>query len=449
MEKINIVNVMLWGKKIGAAFWDAEREIGVFEYDPVFVNVKGIEPSPFKMKKRKGQFSFAGEARHTFKGLPGMLADSLPDKFGNALIDTWLTNHGRKLNDFSPIERLCYIGTRGMGALEYLPATSEVKEIKDKDIVLSEMVALASKILSDRMNLKEKISEGEQENEEAMKKLLVIGSSAGGARAKCLIAYNKKTGEIRSGQVECPKGFDYYLLKLDGVDKNKDKESLSDPKGYGRVEYAYYLMAKDCKIEMEECELLEENGRAHFLTKRFDRVNGSKLHMQSLCGLMYYDFNMAGAYSYEQAMDAIRNLVTEKRDWSLEQQFRRAIFNVIMRNQDDHTKNIAFLMNKKGEWKLSPAFDVAYSYNPNGEWTNKHQMQINGKRDSFVFKDFVELGKKANISARIAQNIFEETLSVVTNWKDYFSKSNVPDHLIDGIKGNLRLDILIGKGSRK
>ncbi|MCB1583542.1 MAG: type II toxin-antitoxin system HipA family toxin [Xanthomonadales bacterium] len=442
MDKVTVADVLLWGRKIGAIFWDSARSLGIFEYAADFVEVDDIEPSPFKMKKRKGQFSFAGESKETFKGLPGMLADSLPDKFGNALIDSWLIKNGRNLNDFSPVERLCYIGTRGMGAIEYFPAISELKKENDKDIVLSEMVNLASKILSEREGVHEHIGESEEETEEAMKKLLVIGSSAGGARAKCLIAYNETTGEVRSGQTKTPQGFDYYLLKLDGVDKNKDKETLSDPKGYGRLEFAYYQMANDCKINMEESRLIEENGRAHFLTKRFDRINGKKIHMQSLCGLQHYDFNMAGAYSYEQAMDTIRKLVSGGTKKALEQQFRRAAFNVVARNQDDHTKNIAFLMNKAGEWSLAPAFDLTYSYNPKGEWTNQHQMQINGKRDHFEFNDFVELGKKADLSAAKVKTILREIIEVVAEWENYFKVAKVPSQLVEGVRGTLRLDLL-------
>lgn len=441
MDKVIVADVILWGNKIGAIFWDDQRELGIFEYAADFIEAEGIEPSPFKMKKRKGQFSFAGESKETFKGLPGLLADSLPDKFGNTLIDTWLAKNGRSINEFSPVERLCYIGTRGLGAIEYIPAISDLKKENDKDIVLSEMVDLASKILRDRESVQEKLGDNEEEAEDAMKKLLVIGSSAGGARAKCLIAYNENTGEIRSGQVKNPNGFDYYLLKLDGVDKNKDKESLSDPKGYGRLEFAYYQMAIDCQIEMQKCRLIEENDRAHFLTKRFDRVNGEKLHMQSLCALQHYDFNMAGAYSYEQALDTIRKLVSSGVKKALEQQFRRAAFNVISRNQDDHTKNIAFLMNKKGEWSLSPAFDVAFSYNPTGQWTNKHQMQINGKRDNFDLNDFVELGKKADLSELRVKNILEEITEVVSKWEDYFQEAKVPSSLTEGVRGNLRLDL--------
>jgi len=442
MKKITVADVMLWGKRIGAISWNEDRNLGIFEYDVSFISAKGIEPSPFKMKKKFGSFSFAGENEETFKGLPGMLADSLPDKFGNALIDSWIARNGRKSGDFSAIERLCYIGKRGMGALEFAPAISAEQSGESIDISLDEIVKLASKVLSDREQVTVKIhSDDDKKTEQALKSLLLIGSSAGGARAKCLIAYNKSTGEIKSGQVECPNGFDYYLLKLDGVTKNQDKE-LADPQGYGRSEYAYYKMAIDCKIEMTECELIEENGRAHFMTKRFDRVLGQKLHMQSLCGLKHYDFNQAGAHSYEQALEVIRALVKRGQKKALEQQFRRAVFNVIARNQDDHTKNIAFLMNKQGEWSLSPAYDMAYSYNPSGAWTNKHQMQINGKRDNFTVDDFIEFGIKADLSEQKVKTIMIEITKVVKSWKEYFYEYNVPQRIIDGVEGNLRLNII-------
>ncbi|MCK5882211.1 MAG: type II toxin-antitoxin system HipA family toxin [Bacteriovoracaceae bacterium] len=442
MKKITVADVILWGKRIGAISWNEDRNLGTFEYDANFLSAKNIEPSPFKMKKKTGSFSFAGENKETFKGLPGMLADSLPDKFGNALIDSWLTKNGRKSGDFSPVERLCYIGKRAMGALEFSPATSGENTDESIDISLDEIVKLASKVLSDREKVTEKIDTADdKQTEQALKNLLLIGSSAGGARAKCLIAYNKSTGEIKSGQVKCPDGFDYYLLKLDGVAKNKDKE-LNDPQGYGRSEFAYYKMALDCKINMTECELIEENGRAHFMTKRFDRIDGQKIHMQSLCGLKHYDFNQAGAHSYEQALEVIRELVKNGQKKALEQQFRRAAFNVISRNQDDHTKNIAFLMNKQGDWSLSPAYDVAYSYNPSGPWTNKHQMQLNGKRENFTLDDLIQFGKKADLSEQKVKTIMIEITKVVRNWKDYFNDCSVPKEIIDGVEGNLRLNLI-------
>jgi serine/threonine-protein kinase HipA len=442
MEKIVVADVVLWGKRIGAIYWEEGQNIGVFEYDRKFLTAKGVELSPFLMKKSTKKYSFAGENLDTFKGLPGMLADSLPDKFGNALINSWLAKNGRKEGDFSPVERLCYIGKRGMGALEFIPATSGDDKAESVDISLDEMVKLASKVLSNREEISETINpDDEAKTEQALKNLLLIGSSAGGARAKCLIAYNRNTGEIKSGQVQCPDGFDYFLLKLDGVDKNRDKE-ITDPLGYGRSEFAYYKMALDCEIEMTACELIEENQRAHFMTKRFDRVNGQKLHMQSLCGLRHYDFNQAGAHSYEQVLDVIRELVKVGQKKTLEQQFRRTVFNVVARNQDDHTKNIAFLMDKKGQWKLSPAYDVAYSYNPTGSWTNKHQMKINGKRDGFILDDLIEFGRKADLSEQKVRTIVVEITKVVREWKKYFKECDVPKEIVKGVEGNLRLHLI-------
>lgn len=441
MKGIDVADVKLWGKRIGAVYWDKDQSLGIFEYDRQFLKAKGIEPSPFMMKKSAKQFSFAGENYNTFKGLPGMLADSLPDKFGNALINSWLAKNGRRSEDFSPVERLCYIGTRGMGALEFEPASSKEVDVSI-NISLDEMVKLASKILTKRENISEVINpHNDKETEQSLKNLLIVGSSAGGARAKCLIAYNKETGEIKSGQVNCSEGFENYLLKLDGVDKNRDKE-LVDPLGYGRAEYAYYQMCLECKIEMTESMLIEENQRAHFMTKRFDRKNDEKIHMQSLCALKHYDFNQAGAHSYEQALETIRDLVTKNTLKALEQQFRRAVFNVIARNQDDHTKNISFLMDKKGNWTLSPAYDIAYSFNPTGDWTNKHQMSINGKRENFTAEDLVQLGLKADLSKLKAESIIKEIVEVVKNWKRHFTENQVPNNIIEGIEGNLRLNII-------
>jgi len=266
----------------------------------------------------------------------------------------------------------------------------------------------------------------------------MIGTSAGGARAKCVIAFNERTGEVRSGQVKTDSEFSYWLLKLDGVSNNKDKE-LVDPRGYGRIEYAYYLMAKKAKIEMSECRLLEENDRAHFMTRRFDRLaGGEKLHMQSLCAIGHYDFNMAGAYSYEIALETIKRIVTEKTLHDLEQMFRRAVFNIIGRNQDDHTKNISFLMNKSGRWWLSPAYDLAYSYNPKGVWTSKHQMSVNGKRDGFEMNDLIELGLKADLTKNKTKKIIEEVQGAVNLWEQFAKEAGVPQIHAMEIKRNLR-----------
>ena len=361
-----------------------------------------------------------------------MLSDSLPDKFGNALIDVWLARQGRALSSFNPVERLCYIGQRGMGALEFRPSCGGGGD--DASIAVEEMVALASQVLTGKKKFQEHLL-----NKQALSNLLAIGTSAGGARAKCIIAYNERTGEVRSGQTQTSRDFSYWLLKLDGVANNRDKE-VGDPLGYGRVEYAYYLMAKDCKINMSECRLLEENNRAHFMTKRFDRLEGGeKLHMQSLCAIAHFDFNMAGAYSYEQVLQVIREVVSQDIMYSLEQQFRRAVFNIIGRNQDDHTKNIAFLMDKRGEWRLAPAFDMTYSYNPSGEWTNRHQMSIAGKREGFTKSDLYVLANGADIRKSKAKKIIAEIERVFSNWHEYARQAGVQKNYQSEIKKHLRL----------
>jgi len=426
--------VKLWGRKIGAIALVRGDDIAAFEYHSSFIG-SGIEVSPLMMPLSSRVYSFPELPRKTFYGLPGLLADSLPDRFGNALIDTWLAMQGRSPNSFNAIERLCYIGQRGMGALEFAPAAGP-RARKAKNIQIDQLVELTSEILSQRSNLS--VSFADQGKQRALADILQIGTSAGGARAKALIAWNPKTNEVRSGQVNAGKGFEYWLLKFDGVSGNRDKE-LEDPKGYGAIEYACYLMARDCGIEMSECRLFEENNRRHFMTKRFDRTNeGQKIHMQSLGALAHYDFNLAGAYSYEQAFMAIRQLGLPMS--AIEQQFRRMVFNIIIRNQDDHVKNIAFLMDKTGQWKLSPAYDMTYSFNPSGPWTAIHQMTMNGKRENFTLKDFKSCATVALMKQGQDKLIIAEVLDVVTHWREYAKTAEIPDFTSNKIYRALRLD---------
>lgn len=437
-DKLTVAEIYLWGSLVGYVSWNEKAELASFEYDHEFVDYAPVEVAPIKIPRKKGIYSFPELARGTFHGLPGFLADSLPDKFGNALIDVWLSTKGRKSGSFNPIERLCYIGERGMGALEFKPAKYKGR-LSSVPIEIEDMVKLASAVLTNKTKLKENLKfKDENKLSVALTNLLVVGTSAGGARAKCIIAYNEKTGHVRSGQIKTTKDYTYWLLKLDGVSNNRDKE-LIDPQGFGRIEYAYYLMAKDCGIEMSESRLLEENGRAHFMTKRFDRLEGGeKIHMQSLCAMGHYDFNMAGGYSYEQALEMIRTVVRLDTKVALEQQFRRAIFNIIGRNQDDHTKNIAFLMDRRGIWKLSPAYDMAYSYNPAGEWTSKHQMSLNGKRDEFTMEDLIEFGAKADIKKMQATKIIKEIENVFSRWTMYAENAGVFKEHTELILNNLR-----------
>jgi serine/threonine-protein kinase HipA len=328
------------------------------------------------------------------------------------------------------VERLCYTGKRGMGALEYAPATGPNRS-SSKPIDVAQLVELASKILSKRSELNAAFGEDDV-TEESLKEILRIGTSAGGARAKAIIAWNPATGEVRSGQVKAPPGFEYWLLKFDGVSGNKDKERIDDPQGFGLIEYAYYLMARDAGIEMSECRLLQENERRHFMTRRFDRMpDGQKVHMQSLAALAHYDFNSPGINSYEQAMLVARRVGTPA--GTAEQLYRRMVFNILARNQDDHVKNIAFLMDRKGNWTLSPAFDMAYSYNPSGDWTNKHQMAINGKRDGFTLEDFTVCAKTAGLKQGQGTRIVREIQAVVAKWATYAEMAGVPGKVIESI----------------
>jgi serine/threonine-protein kinase HipA len=370
----------------------------------------------------------------TFYGLPGLLADSLPDKFGNALINAWLATQGRQPASFDAVERLCYTGERGMGALEFIPAKGPVTR-QANAIQIDKLVELASDVLTHRNDLR--VSFADESREQALTDILRVGTSAGGARAKAVIAWNPDTNEVRSGQVKAGEGFEYWLLKFDGVSGNRDKE-LEDPQGYGVIEYAYYNMAKDCGIDISECRLFEENGRRHFMTRRFDRsATGEKRHMQSLCALAHYDFNMAGAYSYEQALMVMRQLHLPMQ--TIEEQFRRMVFNVVARNQDDHVKNIAFLMDKSGTWSLSPAFDMTYSFNPAGSWTASHQMTVNGKRDEFTMDDFKACAKTASMKRGRAEVIVRDVQQVLARWADYADEAGVPPAMRDGIQDALRL----------
>jgi serine/threonine-protein kinase HipA len=432
---ISVAEVRLWGRTIGAvSLADGERT-AVFEYDPAFVR-SGIEVAPIMMPLSSRLYRFPQLPQGTFHGLPGLLADSLPDRFGNLLIDAWLASQGRPSQSFNAVERLCYTGRRGMGALEYAPVIGP-RARRSSQIEIDRMVELASQVLSQRQGLQHSFSDADKG--EALRDILRVGTSAGGARAKAVIAWNPVTNEVRSGQVVAAEGFEYWLLKFDGVGGNRDKE-LEDPQGYGAVEYAYYSMARACGIDINDSRLFEEGGRRHFMTKRFDRLDGGeKRHMQSLCAMAHYDFNSAGAYSYEQAMMIVRQLGLPMQ--AVEEQFRRMAFNIIGRNQDDHVKNIAFLMDKSGTWSLSPAFDMTYSFNPDGLWTANHQMSLNGKRDGFTMDDFKACARSVSMKRGRAEAIVVEVLDTVSRWHQFAERAGVPELMRGQIQNTLRLDL--------
>lgn len=421
---VDVAKVNMFGIPVGTFRWDEQYEVARFEYDSNFVG-RGLEPSPLMMPVREGRvYSFGSLDKETYKGLPGMLADSLPDTYGRALFDKWLALTGRTSSN--PIETLCFLGKRCMGALEFEPAI-DVAYDKNARFEIDSLVDVASDALVQKSSFEVNIND---DKKAAIAEILRLGTSAGGQRAKAIIAYNKDTGEVRSGQVKAPAGFDYYLIKLDGVSATT---GLRKTDNHGRLEYSFYKLAKACGIDMTECFLIEENGRAHFVTKRFDRANGKKIHMQTLCGIAHFDFRIHRAYSYEQAFSVMRALHLPYSE--AQEMFRRMVFNVVARNQDDHTKNISFLMDKSGKWRLSPAYDMGYAYNPNGRWTATHQMSINGKFDGITREDLLAFARQNNIKE--AALIIDEICKTVSHWPDMAKECEVKPEIINAIMPNM------------
>ncbi|MBR5964537.1 MAG: type II toxin-antitoxin system HipA family toxin [Treponema sp.] len=423
--------VKLWGTTIGAVSLDGAQRTALFEYDKNFIS-SGIQVSPIAMPLRGGIYSFPELSYQSFHGLPGLLSDSLPDKFGNELINVWLSKQGRLLDSFNAVERLCYTGTRGMGALEFFPAIRQDSPGPEQ-IHVGELVELASIVLSNRKNLKAVFDECDKKNlSSSLQQIISLGTSAGGARAKAVIALNPKTNEVRSGQCDCEAGFEHWLIKFSGVSGNKDKET-EDLADFGMIEYAYYLMAKECGINMAPCKLLDDGKNKHFMTKRFDRDDsGKKLHMQSLGAMGHFDFNVAGSTSYEQAFTILNALGIGHQDKM--DLFRRMIFNVSACNCDDHVKNISFLMDKSGKWTLAPAYDVSFAYNPNGEWTSSHQMTINGKRSGIQKQDFDYCAKIAGLTSAQKKAALDDVVLGIKKWKDFANLSGVSEERMKAIE---------------
>jgi serine/threonine-protein kinase HipA len=421
---VTVAEVRLWGTRIGAVRWT--DGVASFAYTPEFLASK-IELAPITMPLNSSTYSFPALDPGTFHGLPGILADSLPDKYGTALIDAWLTRAGR--TGFNPVDRLCYIGKRSMGALEYEPAVDEGRDRHAAQIDLGQLLDLANAATAGKEALRAKLSESDDDHE-PISDILSVGTSAGGARAKAVVAWNPETGELRSGQTTIADGFGHWLMKFDGITDNVDKET-ADPQGFGRIEFAYHLMAVEAGIEMTECRLYEENERAHFMTRRFDRTVDDKLHAVTLCGLAHLDFNQAGAHSYEQAVSTAKTIRCGKAD--IAELYRRTVFNIVARNQDDHTKNIGFLMNRRGHWSLSPAYDVSYAYNPDGAWTSQHQMTVKGKRDGFAIGDLHAFGDYSGIKRSSQDDIIDQVIDAVSHWTTHAEAAHVEDRFISVI----------------
>ncbi|MEA1878495.1 MAG: type II toxin-antitoxin system HipA family toxin [Bacteroidota bacterium] len=428
---VDVAEVKIWGELAGAVRWDEEQQLGYFQYDSRFLQ-KGRDLSPIKMPIENGSriYSFPElrkgrrETEDTFKGLPGLLSDALPDKYGNRLINIWLAQQGRQENSMNPVEKLCFIGSRGMGALEFEPA--QIKTSKSSfSLELDSLVEVAKKMLNEREAFLTNIG---KDDEKAMMEILKIGTSAGGARPKAVIAYNRKTKEVRSGQGNVPKGYEHWLIKLDGV----SGEQFGESSGWGRVEYAYYLMAKDCGINISDCQLLEENGRAHFMTRRFDREGNIKHHIQLLCGLQHYDFNDMYGYSYEQVFQTMRLLRLTYPE--AEEMFRRMVFNVLATNYDDHTKNFSFILKKDENWRLAPAYDLCFSFDASNHWVNKQTLSVNGKRLGITKEDLMTIAKDNNIKR--GEKIIKEINLVIKSWVGYAKQAGVRNDLQERIQQN-------------
>jgi len=423
-DRVDVAEVDLWGTQIGAVSWDEGRRLASYEYDPKFLS-SGVELAPLTMPLEPAIYSFPELDFSTFRGLPGMLADSLPDRYGHFLIDTWLARRGRDRSSFSPVEELCYIGSRGMGALEYRPAFSG--RDRSAQVEVDELADLAAEVLGSRETLRSDL------NDQGLAELLLVGTSAGGARAKAIIAWNPSTGEVRSGQVSAPGGFEHWILKFDGV--GSSDRDLIDTKGYGRIEYAYFQMARDSGITMADSRLyVDKAERAHFMTRRFDRTDGQKVHMQTLAALAHWDYNQAGVHAYEDALAVTLGLCGAGDTTQL---YRRMVFNVVSRNQDDHTKNISYVMDRSGAWRLSPAYDMTWAYNPKGDWTSRHQMTIAGKRDDLTRSDLLTVAEQFGIGG--PDEIIDEVVETVSDWKRYGVDAGVDPTYLDRISANQRL----------
>lgn len=395
--------VYLWGTRIGIIHQEATKTYASFEYDKEFLK-SGIEVSPLRMPLARNIYEFPTLAGGPFFGMPGLVADSLPDKFGNAVIEQWLMSQGKTISDFTAIDRLCYTGKRGMGALEYVPATSGIKDI-DENINVQEMVNFASAILANREKISLRV-----EDELTYSQLIQVGSSAGGARAKAVIAWNEETNIVRSGQTQLGPGYDYWLMKFDNVSNNGD-HGIEDQPEYTLIEYAYYLMAIEAGIIMNECRIYDSEGNHHFMTKRFDRIDGKKLHMQSLGALAHISYQEPGACGYELAATYMKAMGLSYIE--IEQFYRRMVFNCLAVNQDDHVKNVSFLMDKGGQWKLSPAYDITFSFDPQNKWLRAHQMTINGKTMAIGLLDLMEAGRKMGIKERRCKEVIGEVKATV------------------------------------
>lgn len=435
---MEVVEVSYLQHQVGAVSFDTATGMAAFEYNARFIQ-QGIELSPLKMPLADTIYTFPELDFNTFKGLPGLIADSLPDDFGNAVLNAWVASQGKSPSSITPLQRLQYTGKRGMGALEYSPPTQIKNLNQSQQVEIESLLAIAQDILDSRESFSVDI-QPEIEDREAMLSLLSVGMSAGGARPKAVLAFNHDFSQIRSGQVNVPAGFTHYLMKFDGVTEDSShQETFGDPLGFGAMEYVYYLMAQNCGIHMMPCHLLPDRDRRHFITQRFDRDGNHKIHVQTLNGIAHVDYKKPGSFSYAELFGIARELKLPAN--AAHQLFKRMTFNIIARNHDDHAKNFAFLLNDK-TWELAPAYDLAYSYKPGSKWVNSHWMTLNGKRDDFTRADFYSLERVSPLFTRNYINeTIDNTIEQVSRWRRLAVENNVPELLIKEVEGNLQLEI--------
>ena len=435
---MDVARVKYRGHTIGAVSFDTETGRGSFEFEPRFVKT-GIELSPIKMPLSRKIYSFPEADPAAFHGLPGMIADSLPDDFGTAVLNGWAASQGISPAAITPLQRLKYTGKRGMGALTYHPAVRKKNLNASQHVEIQSLIAIAQEILDKREHFQVNLGTRGREDKEAMLALLSVGVSAGGARPKAVLAFNRDFTQVRSGQTDAPEGFTHYIMKFDGVSEhNTDRETFGDPLGYGAMEYVYYLMATACEIEMMPCRLLDEGKRRHFITQRFDRQENKKNHVQTLNGLVHVSYRQVGSFSYAELLATARELKLGADDAM--QLFRRMVFNVVARNHDDHSKNVSFMLDDQHQWKLAPAYDLAYSYKPGSRWVDSHWMTLNGKRDNFTRKDFYSFESLSPLfSRRTVDRIIDEVTGHVSKWNTLATEHSVPKSLVKLIGSNLRL----------
>jgi serine/threonine-protein kinase HipA len=429
MKDVSVIEVRAWGRLVGAVALDPSLAYYAFEYDSAWKRT-GTELAPLRMplKAARSLYVFPTLPEATYFRLPALLADALPDDFGNALIDAWMAQRGIEKSSVTVLDRLAYMGKRGMGALEFRPARGTTKE-SSAPLEMKELVEEARRLVEGTFSV-------DHEAKAALANIIRVGTSAGGARAKAVIAWNPTTDEVRSGQFDTAPGFEHWLLKFDGVGKDKE---LGTGEGYGRIEFAYYLMATAAGIRMPKSRLLEENGRAHFMTKRFDRelIDGKtrKHHLQTLCAINHLDFRQRGTHDYAQLFMTASALGLD--DAASDQVFRRMAFNVMARNCDDHTKNFGFILREGRPWDLAPAYDVTHAYNPKGEWTYQHLMSVNQKFKDISKQDLLEVADRFGV--RKPENVLSDVRAAIHNWSQFAQQANLTPSLQSRVAKDLLL----------